>query len=70
MATTQILQLGDEYCVRIPKDLLEELGAHKDDVFEVHSVEGSITITPIQNLTLENLLAQITLENIQKEIQL
>jgi len=71
MAITRIKKWGNSYGIRIPKENMEELGIKPDDIVEIHSESGCITITPVQKTkyTLDELLAQMTSENLHEEIQ-
>lgn len=71
MAITRIKKWGNSYGIRIPKEQLEKSGFRPDDMVEIHSESGHLTVTPVQKLkyTLDELLAQMTPENIHDEVQ-
>jgi antitoxin MazE len=71
MTITRIKKWGNSYGIRIPKENMEELGIRPDDMVEIHSELGHLTITPVQKpkYTLDGLLAQMTPENLHDEIQ-
>jgi antitoxin MazE len=71
MTLTRIKKWGNSYGIRIPKEKLEELGIQPDEIVEIHSEAGRLTITPVQKTkyTLDELLAQMLPENHHEEIQ-
>jgi antitoxin MazE len=71
MTITRIRKWGNSYAIRIPKEKLEESGIRPDDMVEVHSESGHLTVTPVQKpkYTLDELLAQMTPDNLHEEIQ-
>lgn len=70
MATTRIQKWGNSYGLRIPKSIMDELEIHPDTRLEIQQEQGRIVITPIRDhkLTLEDLLAQITPDNLHSEV--
>jgi antitoxin MazE len=70
MTVTHIKKWGNSYGIRIPKEKLEELGILPDDLVEIRTESGHLTVTPIHkpNYTLDELLAQMTDENLHSEI--
>ena len=71
MAITRVKKWGNSFGIRIPKENMEELGIKPDDIVEIHSESGHLTITPVQKprYSLDELLAQITPANLHDEIQ-
>ncbi len=71
MTITHVKKWGNSYGIRIPKEKLEESGIHPDDLVEIRSESGHLTITLVEktNYTLDELLAQITHENLHNEIE-
>jgi len=71
MTVTHIKKWGNSYGIRIPKEKLEESGMHPDDLVEIHSEAGHLTVTLVQKpgYTLDELLAQMTEENRHGEIE-
>ncbi len=69
MAITRIQKWGNSYGLRIPKNILEELGLNPDSRLEIRQEEGKIIITPIHpsKVSLDELLKQITPENVHGE---
>ena len=69
MTITQIKRWGNSHAIRIPKNLLEALNLTQDSLVEITQGSGVITLTPVEKeLSLEELLLQITPENIHNEI--
>ena len=71
MTTTRIKKWGNSYGIRIPKEQLEKLGIQPDDMVEIRSESGHLTVTPVQKpeYTLDELLAQMTPENLHDAVQ-
>ena len=71
MNITRIRKWGNSYGIRIPKENMEELGIRPDDMVEIQAESGRLTITPIQKVRyrLDDLLAQMTPENLHGEFQ-
>jgi antitoxin MazE len=69
MTLTRIQKWGNSYGVRIPKIILDEMDLMPDAQVEIREEQGSIIITPIRKgkLSLEELLSQITPENMHGE---
>jgi antitoxin MazE len=63
----QIAPWGNSLALRIPKAFLEELGIKQNDEVELTLDQGKLTITPIEDRSLSELLAQIHEENIHTE---
>ncbi len=68
---TKVQKWGNSLAVRIPKAFAEELGLHNNAVVEMALVEGKLVVQPAapRLWTLEDLLAQVTPENIHEEIE-
>jgi len=71
MTITRIKKWGNSFGIRIPKEKMEELGIRPDEMVEIHSESGHLTITPVQKskYTLDELLMQMTTENLHEEIE-
>ncbi len=67
---SSVQKWGNSLALRIPKSFAAEAGLQKDSSVEVSLVDGKIVITPVEKskMTLEQLLAQITPENIHHEV--
>lgn len=67
---TQIKKWGNSLALRIPKLLAEQLDIKTDSEVEIAVEDGQMVIRPLPEptLTLEELLAQITAENLHKEV--
>ena len=70
MATTRIQKWGNSYGLRIPKSIMEELAIQPDTRLDIQEENGRIVITPIRDkkLTLDDLLTQITPDNLHGEV--
>jgi len=70
MSITRIKKWGNSYAIRIPKEILDTLGIRPDDLVEVLSRADHLTVTPVPKptYTLDELVDQITTENIHEEI--
>jgi len=68
---TKVQKWGNSLAVRIPKAFAEELGLDNNAVVEMALVEGKLVVQPAapRLWTLEDLLAQVTPENIHEEIE-
>ena len=68
---TQIKKWGNSLALRIPKLLAEQLNIKTDTEVEIAVEDGQMVIRPLPEptLTLEELLAQITDENLHKEVE-
>jgi antitoxin MazE len=64
---TRIQKWGNSLTVRIPKTFADETGLTTDSAVEITLTEVQIIITPLTQPTLEDLLAQITDDNIHTE---
>ena len=64
----QLVKWGNSQAVRIPKTVLEQAHMQEGEELEIRVEEGRISIKPLnQKLTLESLVAGITLENRYEE---
>ena len=70
MITTHIKKWGNSLAVRFPQSLLAQLNLQADAEVEIRIEEGRLTLSPVKkpSYTLDELLAQITPENLQDEI--
>lgn len=70
MTITPIKKWGNGLYIRIPKEFLEELRILPDGLVEIRVESGHLTVTPVQRprYTLDELLAQMTDENLHPEI--
>ena len=67
---TRVQKWGNSLALRIPKSFAEEIGIHKETSVEVSLTDGKLVITPVTKptLTLKQLLAKVTKENLHHEI--
>jgi len=67
---THIHKWGNSLALRIPRSFAIEAGIRKETPVEISLVDGKFVITPINEpeLTLEQLLSQITPENMHYEV--
>ncbi|MCA9920322.1 MAG: AbrB/MazE/SpoVT family DNA-binding domain-containing protein [Anaerolineales bacterium] len=68
---TQIKKWGNSLALRIPKLLAEQLDIKTDSEVEIAVEDGQMVIKPLPEptLTFEELLAQITDENLHEEVE-
>jgi antitoxin MazE len=67
---TRVQKWGNSLALRIPKSFATEVGLQKETSVEVSLVEGKLVITPVAKpkLTLKQLLAKVTKENLHHEV--
>jgi antitoxin MazE len=67
---TRVQKWGNSLALRIPKSFADEVGLRKESSVEVSLIDGKLVITPVikPKLTLEQLLAKVTEENLHREI--
>ena len=68
---TRVQIWGNSLALRIPRPFADEAGLEKDSPVELSLVEGKLVITPIARtrFSLEQLLAQISAENLHGEVE-
>jgi antitoxin MazE len=69
---TQIKTWGNSLALRIPKSFCVDAGLDHDSPVELLLTEGKLVIVPVskQDFTLEQLLAQVTEENLHREVDM
>ncbi|MBC8512490.1 MAG: AbrB/MazE/SpoVT family DNA-binding domain-containing protein [Dehalococcoidia bacterium] len=67
---TRVQKWGNSLALRIPKSFAAEVGLQKETSVEVSLADGKLVITPVAepNLTLKELLAKVTKDNLHHEI--
>ena len=67
---TKIQKWGNSLALRIPKSFAGEVGLQKETAVEVSLADGKIIIAPVfkPKLTLKQLLANVTEDNLHDEI--
>lgn len=67
---TKVQKWGNSLAVRIPKAFAVDVQLESESVVEVSLVNGQIVIKPVLSTrwTLEQLLAEVTSENIHTEV--
>ncbi len=67
---TKIQQWGNSLALRIPKPFAEEAGFGRQSEVELSVAEGRLVVIPIEEprLSLSELLARVTDENLHSEI--
>ena len=67
---TRIQKWGNSLALRIPKSFANEVGLRKEASVEVSLADGKLVITPVteRKLTLKQLLAKVTKENLHHEV--
>ncbi len=66
---TRVQKWGNSLALRIPKSFAAEAGLHADAAVELSLVEGRLVVQAVtqQPLTLEQLLRDVTDENLPRE---
>ncbi len=67
---TKVQKWGNSLALRIPKTFASEVGIKNDSPVEVSLVSGKLVVTPMARtqLSLKKLLAQVTEDNLHREI--
>ena len=67
---TQVQRWGNSLAIRIPKPLAVEAGLEQGNPVEISLVDGKLALTPVTRprVTLEHLLAQVTEQNLHREV--
>jgi antitoxin MazE len=67
---TRVQKWGNSLALRIPKSFANEVGLQKETPVEVSLADGKLVITPVTKpkLTLKQLLAKVTEENLHHEV--
>ncbi len=67
---TRIQKWGNSLALRIPKSFAAEAHLAQDSVVEVSLISGKLVVAPVAEsvLTLEQLLAGVTEENLHREV--
>lgn len=67
---TRVQKWGNSLALRIPKPLASEVGLEQDSLVDLSLVDGQLIITPVvePELSLEHLLAQVTEDNLHREV--
>jgi antitoxin MazE len=68
---TRVQKWGNSLALRIPKSFAAEVGLQTDSSVEVSMVDGKLVVAPVtkSKLTLKQLLAQVTDENLHHEVE-
>ncbi len=69
---TRVQKWGNSLALRIPKSFATEVGLQRESSVEVSLVNGKLVITPVAKpkLTLKQLLAKVTKENLHHEVDI
>jgi antitoxin MazE len=67
---TRIQKWGNSLALRIPKSFATEVGLQRETSVELSLADGKLVITPVDKpkLTLKQLLAKVTKENLHHEV--
>ncbi len=67
---TKVQKWGNSFALRIPKTFADEMQMTVDTAVELSIADGKLVITPVERseYSLEELLAQITPENLHDEV--
>ena len=68
---TRVQKWGNSLALRIPKSFALEVGLQSESPVEISMEDGKLVITPVAKpeLTLKQLLAKVTPENIHHEVE-
>ena len=69
---TRVQKWGNSLALRIPKPFVTELGLDRDSTVEMSVIDGKLVIAPVvqPRLTLEQLLAQVTEDNLHTGVEI
>jgi antitoxin MazE len=67
---TRVRKWGNSLALRIPKPLAAEVGLDDDSPVQLSLDEGRLIVSPLHQIeySLEQLLAQVTEENVHNEV--
>ncbi|MCX5995891.1 MAG: AbrB/MazE/SpoVT family DNA-binding domain-containing protein [Chloroflexi bacterium] len=67
---TRVQKWGNSLALRIPKSFANEVGLQRETSVEISLADGKLVITPVTKpkLTLKQLLAKVTKENLHHEV--
>ncbi len=67
---TRVQKWGNSLALRIPKSFANEVGLQKETAIEISLADGKLIITPVTQpkMTLKQLLAKVTKENLHHEV--
>jgi antitoxin MazE len=67
---TRVQKWGNSLALRIPKYFANEVGLQRETSVEISLADGKLVITPVTKpkLTLKQLLAKVTKENLHHEV--
>ena len=67
---TRVQKWGNSLALRIPKSFATEVGLERETAVEVSLADGKLVITPVAKpkLTLKQLLAKVTQENLHRGV--
>ena len=66
----RVQKWGNSLALRIPKSFATEVGLQRETSVEISLADGKLVITPVakSKLTLKQLLAKVTKENLHHEV--
>ena len=67
---SRIQKWGNSLALRIPKSFAQEVGFDRDSSVDISLEDGKLVVSPVAKpaMTLEQLLSQITEDNIHHEV--
>jgi antitoxin MazE len=70
MMQTRIQKWGNSLAIRIPKPFALQVGLEQNSLVAVSVSEGKLVLEPLKpSYSLEELLAQVTQDNVHQEIE-
>ena len=68
---TRVYKWGNSLALRIPQALAAKMDLHAGSLVEISSNNGRLVVAPVyrSKLTLDQLLAQVTDENLHHEVE-
>ena len=65
---TRIQKWGNSLALRIPRAIAAEVNLEIDTVVDISLVDGKLVMVPVNEPSLEDLLARVTEDNVHREI--
>lgn len=66
--TVAVKKWGNSLALRIPKDIAKSLSVDENSKIDLEIVHDGVLLKPVHNSHLEDLVSQITKENLHSEV--